>query len=87
MQFMIEWKTKDPKASISRFLESGHGISGPNVKVLTSAHVVGEGSGYLLVEATHMSAIHAITAKWADVLMTTCKPVISDEEAAGALKA
>ena len=76
MQFMIEWKTKD----LARFLERGHGI-----KVVTSAHVVGEGAGYMVVEASDLPSVHAATAKWADLLHTTVKAIISDAEAKSAL--
>jgi uncharacterized protein DUF3303 len=84
MQYMVIWSTMDPKASIKQFLESE--IAFPGVTIRESLHVVGEGSGFVLLEAPDPMAVHAAMASWSDLLDIQCYAVISDAEARQALK-
>jgi len=86
MQYLITWKSKDHKGSIQRFLKEGHDLPA-GLHVVNSWHVVGEGTGYVLIEASDPKVLHAALAKWGDVVDCKVNQVLSDSDAKQALGA
>jgi len=85
-QYLVKWETKDHKKSIAQFLKSGHAMPA-GITVVNSWHVVGEGTGYVLLETGDPKLLHGTLAKWADVVECTTSQVLSDADAKQALGA
>jgi len=84
MLFMITWSVKDPKKSINKFLQSGHGQKS-GVKVINSVHVVGTDKDIYFVETDSPAIVHASMLEWIDALSGTVEMVLNDEQVKSAL--
>ena len=96
MKYLVTWNSKDVSKSVEKFkihheekkLKASKGgvpELAPGVKVLESLHVVGEASGYILIEVTNTSSLQSLLLKWGEVLDFNMELVMNDEEAANAL--
>ena len=84
MKFLVAWKTHNPAVTIERFAKEGAKFD-PAVKVLFSAHVVGEPRGVMLLETDQPALIHAAIIGWSPHLECQVVTVLEDAEVLSAL--
>ncbi|WP_118183326.1 DUF3303 domain-containing protein [Paraburkholderia phosphatilytica] len=88
MKFIVQWKGLPTvqASAIERFLETG-GRPPAGVALLGRWHVIGELSGFAVVEAADTSGLAAWVLQWGDLFSFTSAPALTDEELGAALSA
>ena len=86
MIFITHWRipASNRDAAIARFAKTG-GQPPQGIKLLARWHVVADGTGFSVSEASDSSAMARWALEWNDLMEMTTSPAMTDAELAGVL--